>query len=168
MYKNSIRRFNGNCIPNQGGSYDELRVESGTELNIIAREFTYEGAEDHMNASDLNDPLPMPLPYRRIVFEESAPGFVFNYMYNFKFAKDSTTLICRLHEHHGVSFGESPDDPYDLTIETQQIERFRFSLVEVDKSEYAVKLGVRISVRRMYNSLARTLRRIEFHEGLAK
>ena len=166
MYKGAIRRFGGNVIPTVGGNYDELLPESGTKLNVIAQEFSYEGAEALMSGNDSDaQKAGLPLPYiQRVV--KAGPRFKFNYFYSFKFSSSGgkPTLRARQHCSSRRMNGDDPQDPSDLEIPLQSWKTFPITLENVRKDDYHANLGVLTSVRPKYSSLSRTLFRISFHE----
>ena len=163
MYKSAILRFRGNIIPSQGSNHDELRTIETKQLNVVALEFTYEGAEEQMSASKtkdgiLKDPVPLPLPHTRKVFQERS-HFVFNYWYHFKFLPDNKLQV-QYHQHFQAPRGDD-----DFAIPRQKATIIMFDIVEEERPDYEVRLGVKTSVRRKYSTLKRTCLRMDFHSA---
>lgn len=166
MYKSAIMEFGGHVVPRLGANYTELEPESGSKLNVIAEEFTYEGLNEFVSKltpKEKKKPVEFPVPYTRrklvvgdqILVAKGAVGLKFSLylFYRFEFSKTNTgntRLAAKLcSPYSGIS---SP------------IMQFATSFKESDRDTYSVQLGVSTSFKPKYSSLVRGIRRGDFHE----
>ena len=158
MYKVAINRFGGFVMPFNENSYHELRPESGTSLNVIALEFSPDGLEElALSASQSrHDSAPsVACPYVRRSMQVTprlrgnGGKFIFTNYFHFQFEKTPGTekILCKLDQQLG-----------------SQSHVFRFKIKEEKQQNYAVEIGVATPKKPRFGTLARTIRRMRFHE----
>ena len=180
MYKGAIRSYHGHVLPDVGASYAELNDVDSKKLNVVAQEFYYKGIHEFMLANSVDQiGLPcvltevakkskpagkkktnsenertegcsMPFPYVRTSFK-GPKTFKFNLYYQFKFQKkrngEPVLSAC-----------------LDSTIKIKDRELFGMKLIEENKPQYCIRLGVLTSAGRKYRDLRRIVRRYQHHE----
>lgn len=172
MYKDAIRAYGGNVIPEVGSNLDELHPMDSKKLNLVALEYVVPGTAEFLqrmedgesefmddgdgaaaakSKPDKRKPtMVMSYEKRRLVFDTVSAAarregkeFRLNYFYKFSF-RAGGTLRAWLHEGTRLS-------------------DFTFKVEEKTRSEYRVKLGVSSSTLPDFSHLKRINSRRTHH-----
>ena len=91
LYNSAIRSFGGIVIPSVGANYEELKPESGKELNVITIEFSYkEITESEISAGKTK----INIPYSKRYLHSKL--LTMNYFYQFRFNDKITKIFGKL------------------------------------------------------------------------
>jgi hypothetical protein len=181
MYKDAIRSYGGNVIPEVGANHEELHEITSKKLNVAASEFVIAGAAEYLESlqakkqqdadaeggleedvvvpgkkADKRKPR-MPLPYvkRKLVFETKTA------------AEKREGKEFRLNLFYRFSFHKkSPNTLRAWLHEGTRVSDYKFEVVCQTKEAYSVKLGVSSSEMPAFTTLRRVGNRRAFHEAL--
>ena len=184
MYKDAIRSYGGDVIPEVGGNHEELHVIDSKKLNVAAKEFVIPGAAEFLEnlrtkkqedvdvaaeegleedvvmpgkkKADKRKPcMPMPYEKRKLVFAKKTAAEV----------RDGKEF--RLNLFYKFSLHKTSDNTLRAWLyEGSRVSDYAFEVVTETKEDYSVKLGVSSSEMPTFSNLRRVGNRRAFHEAL--